>query len=78
MSCRVPRPSRIIAVTMVEVTDKLLSEMVDAIVWEVDPERIMLFGSRAYGGAAPESDLDLLIVESQPFSRSRSRWAEIT
>ena len=63
---------------MVEVTDQLLSEMVDAIVWEVDPERIILFGSYASGSAAPESDLDLLIVESQPFGQSRSRWAEIT
>ena len=36
---------------MIEVTDEVLADMVQAIVREVDPERIYLFGSRARGDA---------------------------
>jgi predicted nucleotidyltransferase len=55
----------------------LLQQMVDVIVREVDPETIILFGSRARGDARPDSDVDLLIVESEPFSPQRSRFQEI-
>ena len=34
-----------------QVTDSLLSDMVRAIVAEVDPEQVILFGSRARGDA---------------------------
>ena len=54
----------------------LLQRMVDTIVREVDPETIILFGSRARGDARPDSDIDLLVVEHEPFSRERSRIAE--
>lgn len=54
----------------------LLQEMVDVIVREVDPEAIILFGSRARGDAGPDSDVDLLVVESEPFSPQRSRNKE--
>ncbi|MFZ4703922.1 MAG: nucleotidyltransferase domain-containing protein [Candidatus Methylumidiphilus sp.] len=47
--------------------------MVDIIVREADPEQIILFGSRARGDARPDSDVDLLIIESEPFSVQRSR-----
>jgi predicted nucleotidyltransferase len=56
----------------------LLQEMVDVIVREVDPEAIILFGSRARGDAGPDSDVDLLVVESEPFSPQRSRRLEAT
>ena len=36
--------------------------MVDLIAGAVEPERIILFGSRARGDAHPESDVDLLVV----------------
>ena len=62
---------------MIEVTDKVLIDMVQAIVTEVDPERIYLFGSRARGDARADSDIDLLVVESEPFSPDHSRWEEI-
>lgn len=58
------------------VSDELLSAMVDAIVKEVDPQQIILFGSRARGEASPRSDVDLLIVEKEPFGPARSRWKE--
>jgi len=60
-----------------EVTDQVLAEIVQAIVREVDPERIILFGSRARGGAGPDSDLDLMIVEREGFGEKRRRWEEL-
>ncbi len=54
----------------------LLQQMVEVIVREADPESIILFGSRARGEAGPESDVDLLIVEREPFGSGRSRIRE--
>ena len=63
---------------MITVTEEVLKQMVQAIVREVDPEEIWLFGSRARGEAGPDSDVDLLVVEREPFGPERSRLAEIT
>jgi predicted nucleotidyltransferase len=63
--------------SMIAVTDKLLAEMVEAIVREVDPEQIYLFGSHARGDAREDSDVDLLIVEREPFGSGHSRFQEI-
>jgi predicted nucleotidyltransferase len=52
---------------------RLLDEIVRRIRAVGDPERIVLFGSRARGEARVESDLDLLIVE--PSDRPRYRRA---
>ena len=54
----------------------LLKRMVETIVREVDPETIILFGSRARGESHTDSDVDLLVVESEPFSGQRSRLRE--
>lgn len=54
----------------------LLRTMVDEIVREVDPQSIVLFGSRARGEARPDSDVDLLIIEEAPFTKERSRYRE--
>jgi predicted nucleotidyltransferase len=62
---------------MIDVTEEVLSAMVEAIVREVDPERIYLFGSRARGEARQDSDVDLLIVVSDPFGPEHSRFQEI-
>ncbi len=56
--------------------EDLLRKMVDTIVREVSPEAIILFGSRARGDASADSDVDLLVVESEPFSPQRSRRKE--
>ena len=53
-----------------------LQQMVDTIVREASPEAIILFGSRARGDARPDSDIDLLIIETEPFSPQRSRRKE--
>lgn len=61
---------------MPDVTDALLDRMMRTIVDEVDPEQVILFGSRARGDARPDSDIDLLVIESEPFGNGRSRHAE--
>ena len=63
---------------MTRVDDALLERMVQVIVDEVDPEQVILFGSRARGDAASGSDVDLIIVESTPFGEGRSRGVEET
>ena len=54
----------------------LLQQMVQTIIKEVSPETIILFGSRARGDARADSDVDLLVVETEPFSPQRSRRKE--
>ena len=48
--------------TIPDVTDTLLREMVSKIVKHFHPDKIILFGSRAWGEPTRESDLDLLVV----------------
>jgi predicted nucleotidyltransferase len=52
---------------------KAIREMVRRIVREFRPERIILFGSHARGEAAPDSDVDLLVV--MPVEGSRREMA---
>lgn len=61
---------------MPDVTEALLDRMIRTIVDEVEPEQVILFGSRARGDARPDSDIDLLIIESEPFGDGRSSHAE--
>jgi uncharacterized protein len=51
----------------------VLEEMVNVLVKAINPERVVLFGSRAKGEAREDSDLDLLIIEREPFGPNRSR-----
>ena len=62
---------------MTHVTDELLGEMVRAIVGEVDPEQVILFGSRGRGDEREDSDVDLVVVEAEPFGPGRSRHGEM-
>jgi predicted nucleotidyltransferase len=59
-------------------SEQLLEDMVQAIVQEVGPRRIYLFGSYARGSPTANSDVDLLIVEDQKFGPDRNRWSELT
>lgn len=61
----------------IEVTDALLRQMVKVIVDEADPEQVILFGSHARGDASADSDVDLVVVESDPFDQNRDRRAEV-
>ena len=64
---------------MLLVTDGLLGELVRAIVAEVDPEQVVLFGSRARGDEREDSDVDLLAArgaqggEGVPVGSDRGR-----
>lgn len=46
-----------------KVDEDLLAEVVTRIRRVMDPERIVLFGSQAYGRPDARSDLDLLIIQ---------------
>ena len=63
--------------TYLTVTDELLKEMTNLIVQEINPLKVVLFGSHARGVARPDSDLDFLVVEDGPFNAHRSRRAEM-
>jgi predicted nucleotidyltransferase len=61
---------------MVYVSQELIDKMARQIVREVDPERVVLFGSWARGEADERSDVDFLVVEREPFGPNRSRREE--
>ena len=54
------------------VSIQMLEDIVARIVNGIDPEKIILFGSYAYGLPTPDSDLDLLIILDTP-ARSAER-----
>lgn len=58
-------------------TNSYLPVIVDRIVQTVQPEEVILFGSLARGGADEYADVDLLVIESEPFGEARSRATEI-
>jgi uncharacterized protein len=62
---------------MIKVTESIVDRIADLIAREVKPVRVILFGSHARGDAENDSDIDLLVVEEQPFSDTHSRWTEI-
>jgi len=62
---------------MAVVSEETVRDMVDSIVREVDPERVYLFGSYARGEAREDSDVDILVVEHEPFGAERSRRREM-
>lgn len=55
---------------------QVIGQVVDVLKDRYQPERIVLFGSWAYGQPTSESDVDLLIVKrtARPFHK---RWAEV-
>ena len=58
-------------------SEQLVRQMVQAIVEEVGPRRIYLFGSLAMGKRKADSDVDLLIVEDRTFGPDHNRWSEL-
>ena len=54
-----------------------LVDIIERLITAYEPERIYLFGSKARGDHAPDSDFDLLIVvpDGAPAERRRSRLA---
>ena len=58
------------------VDETLLNEVVRRVLTVAKPERIILFGSAAGGEMTADSDLDLLVVESEP-ANTRDRSVSI-
>ncbi len=56
---------------------KIISEVVDKIKNEYQPEKIILFGSYAYGKPNNDSDLDLFIVKDTE-KRRPERFVEVS
>ncbi|HEV2231840.1 MAG TPA: nucleotidyltransferase domain-containing protein [Terriglobia bacterium] len=55
------------------VDEKRIADLSEKIIREFQPERIILFGSYAYGQPGPDSDVDLLVVlpfEGKGFRKS--------
>lgn len=57
--------------------EKQINTIVQRIADIAHPEKIILFGSRASETARKDSDVDLLIVEREPFGKNRSRLEEM-
>jgi len=54
-----------------EETDRVIAEIVARVRRVADPERIVLFGSRARGAGRPRSDFDLLVIKESHEPRYR-------
>jgi predicted nucleotidyltransferase len=52
-----------------QVDEAIIQEVVRRVIAAVAPERIVLFGSYAYGTPHPESDLDILVVMKSELPR---------
>lgn len=63
---------------MTRVDEQMLQRMTTTIVEVVDPEQVILFGSHARGAAGTDSDIDLVVIEAEPFGPGRDRGAEET
>lgn len=48
------------------VSGRAIDDLVQAIVIQFSPDRVILFGSHAYGTPQPWSDVDLLVVMDTP------------
>ena len=58
---------------LTKTTPEQIQHLCDEIVRGFRPERVILFGSYAYGNPSPESDVDLLVV--MPFQGSSREQA---
>lgn len=66
-----------ISVEYPTVTDDLLTHMVQKIVEAFHPEKVILFGSRAWGAPRRDSDVDILVIMENDLRPAR-RSAEVS
>lgn len=62
---------------MIKIDDAVLSNIAATIVSTVAPVSIILFGSHGRGTAAPDSDIDLMVIVNDSFTKRSNRWKEI-
>ncbi len=60
---------------MVSLDETLLGEIVRRLASEFDPDRMILFGSRAWGAPNEESDVDVLVIVPDEDARPTLRAA---
>lgn len=53
-----------------------INKMVEKIIKDYRPKKVILFGSYAYGEPAEDSDIDLLIIKNTD-KRPIDRWVEV-
>jgi predicted nucleotidyltransferase len=54
----------------------VIQRIVEKLVSGCAPQKVILFGSYAYGAPAPDSDIDLLIIKKTP-ERFIDRWVTV-
>jgi predicted nucleotidyltransferase len=54
----------------------VLQRMLQKLIAEYAPEKVILFGSYAYGVSGPDSDIDLLIIK-ETADRFLDRWTTV-
>ena len=54
----------------------IIQGILEKLIAEYAPEKVILFGSHAYGGARLDSDIDLLIIK-ETSGRFIDRWVEV-
>lgn len=60
--------------------EEVLAEIVRRLVTAINPDRIILFGSRARGDFRPDSDIDLLVIKNsdeQPHRRDARAYRAV-
>lgn len=66
---------------MKQVTDELLGMIVERLVGELHPDKVVLFGSRAWGVPDAESDVDLFVVvpdsDQPPYRRAAQAYRSL-
>lgn len=55
---------------------KVIQNMVQKLITEYSPQKMILFGSYAYGTPGPDSDIDLLIIK-ETSERFIDRWVTV-
>jgi uncharacterized protein len=63
---------------MASISETVLAEITRTIVEIARPSKVILFGSRARGDERPGSDIDILVIEDEPFGPERGRRREMT
>jgi predicted nucleotidyltransferase len=55
---------------------KIIQNILEKLIAEYAPQKIILFGSHVYGSPGPDSDIDLLIIK-ETTERFIDRWATV-